>query len=206
MPPSAYKINDAVKILYVLAKQEVIINHKPLVSKVVAQLVQDQGRLVRDLTHENLVQVIHAVAQARRHLKEGDLQTVQVEPKDEELFNYVSARVRKEIEQIEVWLIAQLIHSHNEAGVKDEGLFAACAPKIIAKQKELNEKSMGKVIKAYTRFMLPLKEEQQGFRTMAIVQKGDFIRPSEKPKRGSRQKSFDKPIQLYEKTQLHSRG
>merc|ERR1711879_304619 len=103
-------------------------------------------------------------------------------------------------------LIAELIHSHNETGIKNESLFGTCAPRIIAKQKELNEKSMGKVIKAYTRFMIPLREEQQGFRTMAIVAKGDFIRPSEKPKRGSRKQNFDHPVALYAQTPVHSRG
>merc|ERR1711879_102610 len=175
-------------------------------TKFVAELVRDQGRRVAQLTHENLIQILHSVAQARRHLKEGDLQTVHVEPNDEELFKYVSVRVTKELEQIEVRLVADLIHSHNETGIRNEALFDTCAPRIIAKQKELNEKAMGKVIKAYTRFMLPLREEQQGFRTMAVVAKGDFIRPSEKPARGSRQKSFDKPVALYEKTQLHSRA
>jgi hypothetical protein len=205
-PPSAYNVNDAAKVLVVLAKQDVIIDHKPLVSKFVAELVRDQGRRVAQLTHENLVQILHAVAQVRRHLKEGDLQTVHVEPNDEELFKYVAARVSKELEQIQVRLIAELIHTHNECGIRNEDLFLLCASKIIANQKELNEKAMGKVIKAYTRYMIPLREEQQGFRTMAIVAKGDFIRPSEKPKRGSRKNAFDKPIALYEKTQVHSRG
>merc|ERR1719235_2855732 len=84
---------------------------------------------------------------------------------------------------MDVRLVADVAHVHAQAGVRDEKLFKAICPRIMAKQKELDEKAMGRCIKAYARFMIPLREEAQGFRTMAVVAKGDFIRPSDKPKK-----------------------
>merc|ERR1719192_777731 len=124
---------------------------------------------------------------------------------DELLFKYATDRIMKQIESFHVRLLADIIHTHHELGLKNEAFFACARPRIIARQKELNEKAMGHVIRAYARFMIPLKEESQGFRTMAIVAKGDFMRPSEKPKRTGK-KTFDKPVALYEKTQVHTRG
>jgi len=51
---------------------------------------------------------------------------------------------------------------------------------------------MAKVVKAYARFAIPLREKAQGFRHVAVVSKGDFVRPSEKPK-GRKKFSYDKP-------------
>lgn len=205
LPPASWNVDQAVRVLYVLARSDSILEHKTLVTKVVAELVADQGRRVKQLSHESLVHSLHAVARARRHIKQGDLQTVHCELNDEALFKYASQRVAAELDTFDVKLLADLIHTHNEVGIKDEGLFKVIGTRIIAKQKELNEKSMGQVIKAYTRFMLPLKEEQQGFRTMAIVAKGDFIRPSDKPKRTGK-RTYDHPQALYDKTPVHSRG
>merc|ERR1712110_263079 len=114
-------------------------------------------------------------------------------------------RITAEIDTVGVWELANLAHIHAEIGIRNEALFKTMCPSIIAKKKDINEDMMAKVIKAYTRFMIPLREEQQGFRTMAVVAKGDFVRPSEKPKREGK-KTFDKPVALYEKTQVHSRG
>merc|ERR1719293_147977 len=104
------------------------------------------------------------------------------------------------MDSVDVKLLAELAHTHAMVGIRNEALFKAMCPRIIARQKELNDKAMGRVIKAYTRFMIPLKEEAQGFRTMAVVAKGDFQRPSEKPKRTTKQ-DFDKPQPLFPKTQ-----
>jgi len=207
-PPTTWIADDASKVLWVLAKADngaVILEHKNLVTKVLTELVRDKGRRVQHLSHEAMVQLCHAIARARRHIKKGDLQTIHSEVCDSEYFDFVAARVEAELDTIDVKLLADLIHTHNEIGLKNEKLFKTICPRIIANDKQLNTKSMGEVIKAYTRFMIPLREEQQGFRTMAIVAKGDFIRPSDKPKREGK-KVFEKPIPLYEKTQLHARG
>merc|ERR1740138_671974 len=125
---------------------------------------------------------------------------VHAEANDELLFSIAARRIEEEVEEIDAKLLADIIHTHNEIGIRNEKLFKAVCPLICRKQKELDETTMGKVIKAYRRFMIPLKEEAQGFRTMAVVSKGDFIRPSEKPKRTTK-KTFDHPVQLYDKTQ-----
>eukprot|EP00929_Paragymnodinium_shiwhaense_P006113 TRINITY_DN10895_c0_g1_i1.p1 TRINITY_DN10895_c0_g1~~TRINITY_DN10895_c0_g1_i1.p1 ORF type:complete len:515 (-),score=173.42 TRINITY_DN10895_c0_g1_i1:239-1711(-) len=201
----SWTVEQAVKILWALGKADVVGNHKPLVSAVVAELIRDQGRRLGHLSDEHLVNLLHCIALSRRHLKKGDLQTIHVEANDAELFRLASERVCRDVEKIEVRLLADVIHTHNEIGLKDEKLFKVLCPRIVKNEKELNTKSMGNCIKAYARFMIPLREEQQGFRTMAIVSKGDFIRPSEKPQhRGP--KTFDKPQALYDKTQVHARG
>merc|ERR1712039_405840 len=140
---------------------------------------------------------------ARRHVHTGDHLTVHTEPNDEQLFSYAAKRVSKEIDDIDVKLLADLCHTHAEIGIRNEGLFKVICPRIVAKSKELREDLMVRVVKAYTRFMIPLTEEKQGFRTMAVVQKGDFIRPSEKPKK--RGNHYDKSQALFDKTPVHAR-
>jgi hypothetical protein len=203
--PDSWKADQASKVLYCLAKAEVIQSHKPLVSKIVAEIIADKGRRVKELSHEGLVNLLWAVARARQHLVKGDHPTVHTEENDQTLLDMATKRVTEELEKIDVKHLAELVHVHNDIGIRNEALFKAMCPRIIAKQKELNEKTMGKVIKAYTRFMIPLKEEAQGFRTMAVVAKGDFIRPSDKPAKTTK-KTYDHPVSLYGKTQLHGRG
>lgn len=200
--------DTAAKVLWSLARGDVkgdtIMQHKNLVSQVVQELVRDRGRRVADLSYQGLMNLLWAVARARQHKREGDLQLVHMEDNDRLLFSYSSKRVIEEIDNIDVRLLADLVNTHHEIGFKDEPLFKAICPVIVRRQPELSEEQMAKCIKAYRRFMIPLKEAQQGFRTLAIVQKGDFIRPSEKP-RHKGPKTFDKPQALYPKTQLHSR-
>merc|ERR1712064_196805 len=97
------------------------------------------------------------------------------ETNDETLFKIAAKRVCDELSGFDVRLLAELAHTHAEIGIKNEGLFKTISVKILAKQKDLKEDVMGRAIKAYARFMIPLTEEKQGFRTMAVVQKGDFI-------------------------------
>jgi len=201
---SSWHADSASKMLWSLAKADIITQYKPLVSQIVGELVRDLGRRVAELSHEGLINLLWAVARARRHVRQGDHTTVHTEANDGLLFEIAAKRVKEEVERIDVKLLADLIHTHAEVGIRDEPLFRAICPQILAKQKELREDAMGRVIKAYTRFMIPLRETPQGFRTMAVVQKGDFIRPSEKPpKKGN---TYDHPQPLYEKTQLHARG
>lgn len=127
-----------------------------------------------------------------------------IEANDEELFDYAGKRITADIDKVDIKLLCDLVQIHAEAGLRREPLFKAMCPRIVKDSKDIDEKSMAKVIKAYTRFMIPLKAEAQGFRTMAVVAKGDFQRPSEKPKRTQRQE-FDKPLPLFPKPQLHSR-
>mmetsp|Transcript_5992 Transcript_5992/g.14272 ORF Transcript_5992/g.14272 Transcript_5992/m.14272 type:complete len:405 (+) Transcript_5992:17-1231(+) len=197
--------NSATKMLWSLAKVDIIGDYKPLVSKIVDEIVRDKGRRVADLSDEALANLLWSVARARRHFHAGDQPTVHAEANDEVLFDLAAKRITETVDKIDVRLLADLIHTHAEIGIKNEKLFKVLCPRLVAKQKELREDVMGKVIRAYARFMIPLKEEPQGYRTMAVVQKGDFIRPSEKPKKqGKRQ--YDHPVSLYPRTQLHSRG
>lgn len=201
----SWKADAASKVLWSLAKGEVINQHKTVVSQVVQELVRDKGRRVAELSHEGLENLLWAVAKARKHVQKGDHQTVHVEANDELLFAMASKRIQAEVEQMDVRLLAAVAHTHAEIGIKDEVLFKAMTPRIVAKSKDLDEKTMGKCIKAYRMFMLPLKEEQQGFRTMAVVQKGDFIRPSDKPKKTGK-RVYDHPQSLYPKTPIFGRA
>lgn len=194
-----------VRVLWCLASGNVVVPRHELVSQVVADLLRDGGRRIKELSHECLANVLWALSKARQHKKEGDLRMVRLEQPDEELFALAAARVEEQLESFDVKLLAELAHYHADVGIRNERLFKAMCPKLCAKQKDVKQESMARAIKAYARFMIPLKEEAQGFRTMAVVCKGDFIRPSDKPgKRGP--KHYDKPQSLYESTQLHSRG
>jgi hypothetical protein len=205
MKGSAWDVETVSKLLWSLAKAQIIHLHKPLVSQIVKELVADEGRRAKELTHEGLMNLLWSVARARRHIQQGDHQTVHVEPNDEFLFRLAAARVTKELDTIDAKYLAELAHIHAEIGIRNEGLFKKICPRIIANQKDLREDEMGKAIKAYCRFMIPLREEAQGFRTMAIVAKGDFQRPSDKPEKKGK-KVFDHPQALFPSTQLHQRA
>jgi len=204
---SSWSADSASRILWSLAKcgkGEAIQKQKHIVSHVVKELIRDKGRRVNELSHEGLVHMLFAVSRARIHNRAGDLQSVHTEEGDQTLFAFASARVIKEVEQIDVALLAELVWVHHEIGIKDVKLFKAMCPQIVSKAPDLREDQMAKCIKAYTRFMIPLKEEAQGFRTMAVVQKGDFIRPSDKPKPMGK-KTFEKPQALFPKPQLFAK-
>lgn len=197
--------DTASRLLWCLAKAEIILQHKQIVSQVVREFTRDLGRRVPELSQEGLVNMLSAIAKARQHTKTGDLGTVRLEANDELFFSYASKRIIAESETMDVRLVADVAHIHAQAGLRDEKLFKAICPRVMAKQKELDEKAMGRCIKAYARFMIPLREEAQGFRTMAVVAKGDFIRPSDKPKKDGKKK-YDHPVALYAQTQLHTRA
>jgi|Transcript_71917 hypothetical protein len=201
---TSWHANVASKILFSLSKAEVITSHKQILSKVVQELVRDAGRRVAELDHEQMINLMSSIAAARVYKTErrGEAESVRCEPNDEAFFSYASKRIIAEMERIDARILAEVPHVHNQTGIRDEKLFKAICPRIMAKQKELDEKAMAKCIKAYARFMIPLREEAQGFRTMAIVQKGDFIRPSDKPvKTGP--KTYDKPQALYPTPSLY---
>merc|ERR1712039_796292 len=162
--------------------------------------VRDMCRRVPELSHEGLVNMMSSIAKARVHKTErpGENSSVRCEANDELFFSYASRRIIAEHEQMDPRLLAEVPHIHAETGIRDEKLFKAVSARLMAKQKEFDDKTMGKCIKAYARFMIPLREEAQGFRTMAVVAKGDFVRPSEKPKRDGK-KTYDPPVALFDK-------
>ncbi|CAE7241736.1 unnamed protein product [Symbiodinium pilosum] len=204
---SAWSADTASKLLWSMARcgnGEEIQKNKQVVTHVVKELVRDKGRRIQELSYDGLAHLLWAVSRARIHKRGVDRQTVHMQDSDSFLFQLASRRIVDEIERIPVTLLADVVHIHNEIGIKNERLFRAICPKIVSKQKELRDDQMSKCIKAYTRFMIPLKEEAQGFRTMAVVQKGDFLRPSDKPKPQGK-KTFDKPQALYPATQLHAK-
>lgn len=203
--PSPWEAESATKVLWCLARKEAIYPHKQLVSQVVKEMVKDKGARVNHLSHEGLNNLLFSIARARLHNHKGDHRTVQLEENDELLFDLVAQRVTREIDTVGVHLLGDLVHTHAEVGLRKEAFFRAICPRILKDQQELRGDVMAKIIKAYTRFMIPLKEEPQGFRTMAVVAKGDFMRPSDKPKRTGK-KTFDKPQSLFPRTQLHSRA
>lgn len=194
---SGWHGDTASQILWCLTKAEIIIQHKPLVTQVVKELAgRDKGRRVAELSQEALVNMLSSITKARVYIPmKGQQQTVRLEANDELYFSLASKRIIAETDGMDVRLVGDVAHVHAEA----------ICPRIMEKQKDLDEKAMGRCIKAYARFMIPLREEAQGFRTMAVVAKGDFIRPSEKPKKVG-PKTYDKPVALYGKTQVHSRA
>jgi hypothetical protein len=202
---SDWSANSAARIIWSLAKAEVVAQYKPLVSQVVAELVAFKGRRMNELTDENLIGLQWAIARARRYMKEGEHRTVHAETNDELLFELAANRVIERVERMDARLLADLVNAHAEIGIRNEPLFKALCPRIVDKQSDIRDDIMGKVIKVYARFMIPLRKEQQGFRTMATVSKGDFIRPSDKPKKQGR-RTYDHPVALYDSTQLHTRG
>jgi len=221
-PGTGWHGDTAARILWCLTKASdgegpkavnVIMGHKRLVSKVVKELVRDIGRRVGELSQESLINLLSSITMSRvfkpsegeGRRSGGAMQTVRLEANDDLYFSYASKRVIDEVDTIDAKLIADVAHVHANAGIRDETLFKAICPRIMAKQKELDVKTMGNCIKAYARFMIPLREESQGFRTMAVIAKGDFIRPSDKPKKTG-PKKYDMPVPLYSATQLHSRG
>ncbi|CAE7501709.1 unnamed protein product [Symbiodinium sp. CCMP2592] len=202
-----WSADTASKLLWSMARcgdGEEIRKNKHVVSHVVKELVRDKGRRIQELSYDGLVHLLWAVAKARIQKRGVDRQTVHTQESDNFLFQLTSRRICDEIDRIPVTLLADVVQIHHEIGIKNERLFRAICPKIVSKQKELREDQMAKCIKAYTRFMIPLKEQAQGFRTMAIVQKGDFLRPSDKPKPMGK-KTYEKPQALYPDTQLHSK-
>jgi len=204
---SDWSADSAAKLLWSLArygKGEEIKKHKQAVSHVVKELVRDKGRRVHDLSYEGLTHILWAVTRARFQKRTGDLQSVHTEDGDNLLFQIAAKRVIDEIDRFPVTLLADIIYTHHEIGIRNERLFRVICPKIVSKQNEIREDQMAKCIKAYARFMIPLKEEAQGFRTMAVVQKGDFLRPSDKPKPQGK-KTFDKPQALYPEPMLHAK-
>jgi len=202
---SDWKANSAARIIWSLAKAGVISHYKPLVSQVVAELVAFRGRRIKELTDESLIGLQWAIARARRYVHAGDHPTVHAEANDELFFELAANRVIENVDRMDARLLADLVNAHAEIGIRNEPLFKALCPRLVDKQKEIRDDIMGKVIKAYARFMIPLRHEQQGFRTMATVSKGDFIRPSDKPKKQGR-RIYDHPVSLYDSTQLHTRG
>jgi len=202
---SAWESETAVKLLWCMARMEAIAPHKALLSQVVREMVKDKGQRIPELSVEACVDLLFSISRARQHVHKGDHPTVHLEENDEIFFGMVGDRVMKELAKVEVQLCVDLANIHAECGLRREPLFKALCPKIVDQQKDVREDTMSKVIKAYARFMIPLKPEAQGFRTMAIVAKGDFQRPSEKPKRTGK-REFDKPQALFAKTQVHQRA
>lgn len=202
---SSWDAETATRLLWSMARSDAIQPHKHLVSQVLKELVKDKCQRVAELSNESCIDLMFAISRARQHIHKGDHPTVHLEENDELFFDFVGERIIKDVDKIDVQLLCDLANTHAEVGLRREKLFKAICPKIVANTKDVREDSMAKVIKAYCRFMIPLKPEAQGFRTLAIVAKGDFQRPSDKPKRTGK-REFDKPIPLFPKTQVHARG
>lgn len=148
---------------------------------------------VRQLEIPVLIQLLTAVARFRTYKGER-LETIHVEASDEELFKNVAIRVIANLDStlLDGKAYVNLSHAFAEIGIRNEELFNAICPKILEKQEELRADDMAKVVKAFARFAIPLREKAQGFRHVAVVSKGDFVRPSEKPK-GRKKFTYEKP-------------
>eukprot|EP00913_Durusdinium_trenchii_P027202 g25522.t1 len=141
--------DSAAKLLWSLArygKGEEIQKHKQAVSYI--ELVRDKGRRVHELSYEALTHMLWAVARARLQKRTGDLQSVHTEESDGLLFQIATRRVIDEIDRFPVSLLADIIYTHHEIGIKNERLFRVICPKIVSKQNEIREDQMAKCIKA----------------------------------------------------------
>jgi hypothetical protein len=79
-------------------------------------------------------------------------------------------------------------------GFKDEKLFATLTPIFLKNRARIGEKEFNDVMQAYIKFNLPFREGAVGMRQVAIVAKGDFMRPSDKPRRAKFK--YDRPEPL----------
>lgn len=126
------------------------------------------------------------------------------EPEEEKIFQLVGEKCREQIASMPLKNIVELLTVYGNFGYKDQKLFEAACPILLKNVKRLGQIDFQAVMKAYIKFNFPFKEESVGFRQVAIMTKGDFNRPSEKPK-GERF-TYDRPdtIDLYSiKQELH---
>ncbi|CAD7941197.1 unnamed protein product [Amoebophrya sp. A25] len=105
------------------------------------------------------------------------------EPQEESVFHAISKRVLLIYGSMNLKHIADLVSIFASFGLKDEELFDALAGTILKNKGKMSEHDFQQVLRAYIKFNLPLREETAGFRNVAVLGKGDFTRPSDKPKR-----------------------
>eukprot|EP00392_Amoebophrya_sp_AT5.2_P015951 g16177.t1 len=105
------------------------------------------------------------------------------EPLEERVFHAISARVAQIAESVPLKHLSDLVAVFAFFGLKDEDLFNKIAPLFLKGKSKMSDHDFQQVLKAYIKFNLPLREQAVGFRTVAIMGKGDFTRPSDKPKK-----------------------
>jgi len=98
---------------------------------------------------------------------------------EDALFESIAKRLIDDIDKISPVFLVDIIHNFASLGLKNERLLSAICPKLLAAN--LHEALMAKCIKAYTRFSVPFRDSSQGYRQTAIVLKGDYQRPSDRP-------------------------
>ncbi|CAD7956052.1 unnamed protein product [Amoebophrya sp. A120] len=107
------------------------------------------------------------------------------EPVEEQVFNKISEKIQMSKDSISLKHLADIVSVYALFGLKDEQLFHSLAPIFLTEKAKgkLNDFDFQQTLKAYIKFNLPLREEAQGFRNIAVIGKGDFTRPSDKPKK-----------------------
>lgn len=183
--------NGIGRFFWGLARAEVVndANKKDFLKKMVKE-ASDPVR-VRQLDLSVLSELLHAVAQFRT-LKHGKQDTIHVEASDERLFAEVAKRVIANVDSMTPNQLVNICHNFAEIGIRNEELFNIVCPALLKRKDEIRAEEMARVVQAYARFQIPLREQAQGFRNVAIVAKGDFLRPSEKPK-GRKKFTYERP-------------
>eukprot|EP00746_Dinoflagellata_sp_MGD_P008088 gnl/MRDRNA2_/MRDRNA2_116128_c0_seq1.p1 gnl/MRDRNA2_/MRDRNA2_116128_c0~~gnl/MRDRNA2_/MRDRNA2_116128_c0_seq1.p1 ORF type:complete len:438 (-),score=98.99 gnl/MRDRNA2_/MRDRNA2_116128_c0_seq1:73-1386(-) len=156
---------------------------------------KDEGKAAKAMTPQALVDLSARISYSRLHrYGENSPRTVRHAPEDPETFEWIAHQVISSVSSFSGPQLCAVATNFARIGIANKALFEAMAPRILARQKQIGERIMGNAIKAYRKFAFPLAPEKQGWRTIAKVCKGDFQRPSDKPK--AAKQTFDKPVPL----------
>lgn len=186
-PVARWSARSMAHMVWGLARADVI--DKQLVTQVVAEL----STRVRELDADSMAEVLSGIAKARVY-KEGVTETIRRETSDEKLFHSCAQHAIQKVDQFVPRQLAELVHCYVQIGQREDEMFKVFAPRILDKQKELTDVEMAKCIKAYSRFGIPLRQTK--VKAKAIVCKGDFIRPSDKPSRKDMPNDIVIPVPL----------
>lgn len=193
-PLKMWSADELSQMLWAMAKAEVIAQdkHRAFVDKVVTEIISYSR--VKEFSVQSIVDLCWAISKAR-YFEVHESPTVRQGHDDQELFEAIAKRVQDNKEDFTAVQAAELACHYGRIGIKLPDFMDALSQRIMAKQKDISDERLAATITVYRKFMLPLKDPAQGFRTMAVVVKGDFVRPSDKPKK--KKQEFDKPVALF---------
>lgn len=166
------------KLVYGMARSGFAAHFKPLITSVVREI---EPR-TRELEMDSLLECMWGITKGTVHtLTETKGVMIRTETAEENLFRAVAERAILHATSLEPRQMSDIVHNFAQIGMKHERLFKCLGDRILKKQDKMTDEQMLKAVKAYQRFGIPLRDAPQGFKDTAIVAKGDFLRPSDKP-------------------------
>mmetsp|Transcript_92582 Transcript_92582/g.247588 ORF Transcript_92582/g.247588 Transcript_92582/m.247588 type:complete len:371 (-) Transcript_92582:283-1395(-) len=163
--------------IFAMAKSGMSREHKQLLGQFVAELKPR----TREVEFDNLLEAMWGVCTSMTQPAEGQRSMVRTESCEEALFNAVAERAVLHAASLEPRQLSDIVHNFAQIGLRHTQLFNVLSERILKNQHKLTADQMLKAVKAYQRFGIALREAPQGFTDTAIIAKGDFIRPSDKP-------------------------